>query len=162
MAMGGKNERGYRIGIEEASAGFIIPTVAPTLQASQSIAEHPQQAAYVVSAPLTRGSASGEGVNPPGRRQEDDVNLVAFSHTQGLDAQPSESVWPSLRREGGGQAVGDGAAVRRLTPVECERLQGFPDNWTRLDEKTPDSRRYAALGDAVTVPVAAWIGRRLA
>jgi DNA (cytosine-5)-methyltransferase 1 len=52
-------------------------------------------------------------------------------------------------------------AVRRLTPVECERLQGFPDNWTRLDDSTPDSRRYAALGDAVTVNVAEWIGRRL-
>lgn len=48
--------------------------------------------------------------------------------------------------------------VRRLTPVECERLQGFPDGWTDLG---PDSRRYAALGDAVTVPVATWIGRRI-
>lgn len=51
--------------------------------------------------------------------------------------------------------------VRRLTPRECERLQGFPDDWTLIDEKTPDSRRYAALGDAVTVPVAEWIGRRI-
>lgn len=59
------------------------------------------------------------------------------------------------------RAVQYGAAVRRLTPVECERLQGFPDNWTRLDDTTPDSRRYAALGDAVTVNVAEWIGRRL-
>jgi site-specific DNA-cytosine methylase len=51
------------------------------------------------------------------------------------------------------------SAVRRLTPRECERLQGFADDWTALG---PDSRRYAALGDAVTVPVAEWIGRRLA
>ena len=48
--------------------------------------------------------------------------------------------------------------VRRLTPTECERLQGFPDGWTDMG---PDSRRYAALGDAVTVNVAEWIGRRL-
>lgn len=47
--------------------------------------------------------------------------------------------------------------VRRLLPVECERLQGFPDGWTT----GPDSRRYAALGDAVTVNVAEWIGRRI-
>jgi site-specific DNA-cytosine methylase len=53
------------------------------------------------------------------------------------------------------------AHPRRLTPTECERLQGFPDGWTDLGPKTPDSRRYAALGDAVTVPVAEWIGRRL-
>ncbi len=57
-------------------------------------------------------------------------------------------------------ALHTGASVRRLTPTECERLQGFPDGWTDLGG-TPDSRRYAALGDAVTVPVAEWIGRRL-
>ena len=51
--------------------------------------------------------------------------------------------------------------VRRLTPRECERLQGLPDNWTQLGD-TADSKRYAALGDAVTVNVAEWIGRRLA
>lgn len=50
--------------------------------------------------------------------------------------------------------------VRRLTPRECERLQGFPDDWTQLGN-TRDTRRYAAIGDAVTVPVAEWIGRRI-
>jgi DNA (cytosine-5)-methyltransferase 1 len=55
-----------------------------------------------------------------------------------------------------------GASVRRLTPTECERLQGFPDAWTVVPGvRCPDSRRYAAMGDAVTVPVAEWIGRRL-
>jgi C-5 cytosine-specific DNA methylase len=54
------------------------------------------------------------------------------------------------------------AAVRRLTPTECERLQGFPDGHTLLsDGPTPDGARYAALGDAVTVNVAFWIVRRL-
>lgn len=53
------------------------------------------------------------------------------------------------------------ASVRRLTPREAERLQGLPDDWTKLDEKTPDSRRYAGLGDAVTANVAEWLGRRL-
>lgn len=45
--------------------------------------------------------------------------------------------------------------------VECERLQGLPDDWTRVPEDAPDSRRYAGLGDAVTANVAYWIGRRL-
>jgi len=55
-----------------------------------------------------------------------------------------------------------GKGVRRLTPLECERLQGFPDNWTAVDgEDTPDTPRYRALGNAVTVPVAEWIGRRI-
>lgn len=51
--------------------------------------------------------------------------------------------------------------VRRLTPRECERLQGLPDDWTLLDEGTADGPRYAALGDAVTAPVAWWVGRRI-
>jgi DNA (cytosine-5)-methyltransferase 1 len=59
-------------------------------------------------------------------------------------------------------AVPEDMGVRRLTPRECERLQGLPDDWTMLDDKTPDSRRYSALGDAVTANVAEWIGRRLA
>lgn len=51
-------------------------------------------------------------------------------------------------------------AVRRLTPLEHERLQGLPDDWTKLF-KAADYRRFAAIGDAVTVPVAEWIGGRL-
>ena len=49
--------------------------------------------------------------------------------------------------------------VRRLTPRECERLQGFPDDWTAGQS---DSQRYRQLGNAVCVPVAEWIARRLA
>jgi DNA (cytosine-5)-methyltransferase 1 len=183
---------------------------------------------FVVAAPLTKGSATGEGVNPPGRRKEDDVNIVvspplvsrssrgnaqgnspghnadavvAWSVTLASDpisarelAQPSTKrngdpgvvAYPLARRgrDGGSELevgepgvynalrAGDGGssrlnqvmvdmAVRRLTPIECERLQGLPDGWTQLDEKTPDSRRYSALGDAVTANVAEWIGGRL-
>lgn len=52
--------------------------------------------------------------------------------------------------------------VRRLTPVECERLQGFADNYTLLSEKTADGPRYKALGNSMAVPVMAWIGKRIA
>lgn len=54
--------------------------------------------------------------------------------------------------------------VRRLTPRECERLQGFPDDWTRWGadgKEISNSARYRMLGNAVTVNVAEWIGRRL-
>ncbi len=54
--------------------------------------------------------------------------------------------------------VAEQQAVRRLTPVECERLQGFPDGWT---DGQADSTRYRQLGNAVCVNVAEWIGRRL-
>jgi DNA (cytosine-5)-methyltransferase 1 len=44
--------------------------------------------------------------------------------------------------------------VRRITPIECERLQGFPDNWT---EGQPDTHRYKQMGNAVAVPVVEWV-----
>lgn len=51
--------------------------------------------------------------------------------------------------------------VRRLTPTECERLQGFPDDWTKLDDDTADAPRYKALGNSMAVPVMRWIGQRI-
>lgn len=106
--------------------------------------------------------------------------MIAFSHTQGLDPQPSEVATPTLRMNGGGMAIAydefnDSVAdthhtlrsgtkqstgvimesvVRRLTPVECERLQGFPDDWT---EGQSDTNRYKQMGNAVAVPVVEWL-----
>ena len=59
-------------------------------------------------------------------------------------------------------------AVRRLTPVECERLQGFPDNYTLISWRNkpadvcPDGPRYKALGNSMAVPCMRWIGKRIA
>lgn len=70
---------------------------------------------------------------------------------------------------GGGNVPLVGAmAVRRLTPVECERLQGFPDNWSRIswkgkpEDQCPDGPRYKACGNSMAVPVMRWIGERIA
>jgi DNA (cytosine-5)-methyltransferase 1 len=56
-------------------------------------------------------------------------------------------------------------AVRRLTPIECERLQGFPDNYTNIPwrkaDQSPDGPRYKALGNSWAVPVVRWIGERI-
>ena len=57
--------------------------------------------------------------------------------------------------------VANGMAVRRLTPVECERLQGFPDGYTNIKDKCPDGPRYKALGNSWAVPVVRWIGERI-
>jgi len=72
----------------------------------------------------------------------------------------------TLRRETHGHepVVMQHMAVRRLTPVECERLQGFPDNYTDIQPKgkpTPDGPRYKALGNSMAVPVMVWIGQRI-
>ena len=58
--------------------------------------------------------------------------------------------------------------VRRLTPTECERLQGFPDNWSRIpwkgkpEDQCPDGPRYKACGNSMAVPVMRWIGEQIA
>ena len=71
----------------------------------------------------------------------------------------------SIKALGGGQGaktglyeVKKGTQIRRLTPIECERLQGFPDNWT---EGLSDTQRYKCLGNAVTTNVIEWIGKQL-
>lgn len=63
--------------------------------------------------------------------------------------------------------AGEKKYIRRLTPLECERLQGFPDNWTQIEwrgkskEYCPDSLRYKAIGNSMAVPVMRWIGERM-
>lgn len=54
----------------------------------------------------------------------------------------------------------DGMVVRRLMPVECERLQGFPDGWTAIDGAR-DGPRYKAIGNSMAVPCMRWIGVRI-
>ncbi|WP_049264536.1 DNA cytosine methyltransferase [Pseudomonas aeruginosa] len=99
---------------------------------------------------------------------------IAFScKDYGADAG---DVSPTLRAMGhgeshanaGGQvAVQNATGVRRLTPRECERLQGFPDDYTLIPwrgkpaEECPDGPRYKAIGNSKAVPVVRWIGRRL-
>ena len=61
--------------------------------------------------------------------------------------------------------TGTGYVVRRLTPVECERLQGFPSGWTDVPykgkEHPSDTPRYKACGNSMAVPVMRWIGSRI-
>lgn len=140
------------------------------------------------AATLTAGIAS-QGVSAPGRRQEDDTNLVAYplavrGREGGADLEAGEPGDPmfALRAGDGGSsrsqlvavhenqrgkpgqgypAVTDGVIVRRLTPLECERLQGFPDRWTDVDDAS-DSQRYRQMGNSVAVPVFEWVLSRLA
>lgn len=80
---------------------------------------------------------------------------------------------PPLKAQSGGTGRGDGApllaisgtlAVRRLTPRECERLQGMPDDYTLIPYRgkpAADGPRYRAIGNSMAVPVMRWIGRRI-
>lgn len=90
-----------------------------------------------------------------------------------LEARADGTANTILTPSGGRAGIGVGAihyqmSVRRLTPTECERLQGFRDGFTAIPwknkpaEKCPDGPRYKALGNSMAVPVMAWIGKRIA
>lgn len=91
---------------------------------------------------------------------------IAFAWQQGVS--PNDRSYPVRAGDYAGSlsstrhdAVFDRrVGVRRLTPTECERLQGFPDDWTAINGMK-DGPRYRMLGNAVCVPVAAWIGKRI-
>jgi len=87
---------------------------------------------------------------------------VAFYNRQ--DPDVSGSVTHPIGAQDNGMAVARGMQVRRLTPRECERLQGFPDNYTAITHRgkpAADGPRYKALGNSMAVPVMRWIGERI-
>jgi DNA (cytosine-5)-methyltransferase 1 len=94
---------------------------------------------------------------------------VAFSDTSStLKGGSGERGYPDPSDGNGHSMVGTAMTVRRLTPVECERLQGFPDNWTAIPwrkkpaEECPDGPRYKALGNSMACNCMAWIGEKIA
>jgi len=97
--------------------------------------------------------------------EERDV-VQAFDWQSGGDSRgldPKDTA--QLQRCQTPAVVGPSLQVRRLTPTECERLQGFPDGWTAIPYRgkpASDGPRYKALGNSMAVPVMAWIGRRIA
>jgi DNA (cytosine-5)-methyltransferase 1 len=101
------------------------------------------------------------------------VDVVAQPVAIGLDEEQNACVEGfgtlKARMEGGGfegSVMTPAMQVRRLTPTECERLQGFPDGYTaipwRKKFEAPDGPRYKALGNSMAVPCMAWIGKRIA
>lgn len=93
--------------------------------------------------------------------------VVAFDWKMGDRARSvafSEEHSPTLGAQSDRYAVQDRNAVRRLTPTECERLQGFPDGYTQVPYRgkpAADGPRYKALGNSMAVNVMRWIGQRI-
>jgi site-specific DNA-cytosine methylase len=99
----------------------------------------------------------------------------AVAHFIGLDQEQNATIDAfgtlKAKTEGGGfegHVMTASMTVRRLTPVECERLQGFPDDWTLIPwrkkpaEQCPDGPRYKALGNSMACNCMAWIGEQIA
>jgi len=95
----------------------------------------------------------------------EDAKANNFSATE-LEVTPAlQALRPSVQSHHAQTFIANDMAVRRLTPVECERLQGFPDNYTNIPwrgkSESPDSLRYKAMGNSMAVPCMNWIGQRI-
>jgi len=141
----GGGRRGYRVDAEGAAGGHLIPVAVDNYN---FLAGEPDGPAF------SHLSANGGYTN----------RMVAVFHQNQRGELRETAVTGSIATAGGkpGQgypAVRIGLRVRRFTPLECERLQGFPDGWT---EGQPDAARYRQTGNAVAVPVIEWLMRRIA
>ena len=144
MTMMGRPSDDGRMGSGIGSPGDPCPTI--TKAHSHAVA---QPVAYSFD---SLASNSMKSSNPHSGCRE--VNL----------AKTLDTTTPEPSKNQGGIGIIQQMAVRRLTPVECERLQGFPDNYTDIKPKgkdTPDGPRYKALGNSMAVPVMRWIGKRI-
>jgi DNA (cytosine-5)-methyltransferase 1 len=117
----------------------------------------------VVNALTAEAGETGKGDAAPC------VAVAGFMRAAGGNAGGigyAEEQSPTLDTRPDTNAVLQHMAVRRLTHVECERLQGFPDNYTNIPwrgkPEAPDGPRYKALGNSMAVPVMRWIGKRIA
>lgn len=110
------------------------------------------------------GTLSGALSASPGMKQTTYVCMADDNANAAVD----EECCGTLKCGGGAPRVAGRMAVRRLTPRECERLQGFEDDWTRIPwrgrpaEECPDGPRYKAIGNSMAVPVMRWLGERIA
>lgn len=136
-----------------------------------SYKDHGADASEDLSPTLRAGNSDNSNANsgqPP-------AIAYAFKPGQGAKARGigfAEEQSPTLTSASSGTnltpAVMCGVSVRRLMPVECERLQGFPDNHTLISwrgkeaAECPDGPRYRAIGNSMAVPVMRWIGERIA
>ena len=99
-----------------------------------------------------------------GQRYDAETETLIPTHGGGFDVAAFD--WQS-GADRGPDVIAVQSAVRRLTPRECERLQGFPDDWTLIPYRNkpanqcPDGPRYKALGNSMAVPVMRWIGERI-
>jgi DNA (cytosine-5)-methyltransferase 1 len=170
------NGGGGGLGTDEACAGYLQPTwpakVASTLNAAFAEKQGLEDQHINGGAPLFVPAVSNAlcARDYKGARPEADQGapVIAFGAQNSAQQEDSVSghVTPTLDKSKT-PAVAQASAVRRLTPTECERLQGFPDNYTQIPyrnkpaESCPDGPRYKAMGNSMAVPVMRWIGERI-
>jgi DNA (cytosine-5)-methyltransferase 1 len=144
---------------------------------ANSIDETVQRDDGLIFAPYTTTAVCSKWAKGSSGPSGDETrNMVAFVKSRRAQSTQDVETWidgapnPTLNQFDAGDSrtttaiVHDDLAVRRLTPIECERLQGFPDNHTlhRSDGKqNSDSTRYKMIGNAIAVPVSQWVAQQL-
>jgi DNA (cytosine-5)-methyltransferase 1 len=142
----------------------------PGTHQSNYIAEHIAHCSDVAPTVTSSGPPYSRTGN---ERVEAEALAVTFQPgnlRRDAGADPSTTTTTTLKASAGDQMphIATAMAVRRLTPNECLRLQGFPDNWSRIPwkgkpaEECPDGPQYKAAGNSMAVPVMRWIGERIA
>jgi len=167
---------GLSISTQDAAQGHLLP-IAPqviNIYGGNKRPDRPEGGFYVRTDELTSKTLdAATGLNPTCSQGGTAIlqTAVAFSSNMSAPDYQTDGTTPTLKLggHGGGNppAFSDGSQVRRLTPTECERLQGFPDDYTQIAwrnkeaENCPDGPRYKAMGNSMAVPVMHWIGRRI-
>ena len=153
---------GSGLGIPSPPAVVFVTAFAENFDAVKEVTEVPCM--------TTTGYSPFQNAGGCGIIEGDPVAFKTGNSAKARSNGESTECSPTLGAQAGGNtvpAVASAMVVRRLTPVECERLQGFPDNWTRIPYRNkgeadcPDGPRYKALGNSMAVPCMAWIGRRI-
>lgn len=158
-----------------AAAGSIAygEELSPTLIADYhgpavlSLTDRPKTYVCQTAHSGSNGLGVGEAAITPTLDTNNSLGVLCMS-SDTSNAAIDDDLAGTLHVGGGVSSVAESGRIRRLTPVEYERLQGFPDDWTRVAyrgkpaDRCPDGPRYKAVGNSMAVPVMRWIGRRIA
>jgi site-specific DNA-cytosine methylase len=112
----------------------------------------------VMQTVISRWGTGGGNVPAIAYSIREDAKANTFSATEIEQARALQALQPSVQSHHAQTFIAEPLLVRRLTPTECERLQGFPDDWTASQS---DTQRFKQMGNAVTVNVIEWIGKQL-
>jgi len=145
---------------QDAYTGRLVPVLYQSNQTDARLKEEPNTCQTVIARWGT-GGGNTPLVRQPIALAENTIGRQPMNGGNGNGFTVGGPMYTLNATGVHGVASPDYDLVRRLTPIECERLQGFPDGWTDVLSSTPDGSRYKAIGNSMAVPVMRWIGKRI-
>ena len=143
--------------------------ITQTIRSQKSDTEHIGAVMQPISLDCYNQSVTGDKVGVIREQHGTNMNAIAVdAYNQTINEKTTQTIGSSASDINHIGGVLQTMAIRRLTPKECERLQGFPDDWTKIHyhkngkpKECPDGPRYKACGNSMAVPVMRWIGERI-